>query len=119
LKRFSILVLLAGLGGLISCNGTPAPTAAPTSRITVTVSPATVSLNVVTPQPFQASLSGATNLVVIWKVNDVTGGNATVGRIDSNGNYLSPAAVPSPATVTVTAVSFEDKAASGSAAVVP
>ena len=117
LKRFPILVLLAALGGLISCHGNTTPVTAPTSGITVTVSPATVSLNLVTRQSFQASASGATNLFFIWKVNDVTGGNDTVGRIDSLGNYLSPAAVPSPATVTVTAVSSEDKTASGSAMV--
>jgi hypothetical protein len=117
LKRFSILVFLVALGGLISCHGYNAPATAPTTGITVAVSPATVSLNVVTPQTFQANVSGATNLVVTWKVNNLTGGSPTVGLIDSGGNYLSPAAVPSGGTVTVTAVSFEDNTASGSATV--
>jgi hypothetical protein len=116
-RRFSILLFLAALGGLLSCHGYNAPATTPTSGITVAVSPATVSLNVVTPQPFQASVSGATNLVVTWKVNNMTGGSPTVGLIDSGGNYLSPAAVPSGGTVTVTAVSFEDNTASGSATV--
>jgi hypothetical protein len=117
LRRSSILAFLAALGGLISCHANTAPTPAPSSRITVTVNPATVSLNLVTSRQFQYSISGSTNPVVIWKVNDVTGGNTTVGLIDSLGFYFAPAQVPSPATVTVTAVSSEDKTASGSAMV--
>jgi hypothetical protein len=37
------------------------------------------------------------------------GGDGTVGLIDSNGLYHAPATVPSPATVSVVAVSFEDQ----------
>ena len=36
------------------------------------------------------------------------GGNDTVGTIDSNGLYRAPSVVPSPATVNVTAVSYDD-----------
>jgi hypothetical protein len=116
-KRFCILVFLVALGGLISCNKYNAPATTPGTGITVTVTPTPVSLNVVTSQQFQATVSGSTNLVVIWKVNDTTGGSDSLGRVDSNGFYLAPAQVPSPATVNVTAVSFEDKTASGSAMV--
>jgi hypothetical protein len=118
-KRISLVVFLAALGCLLACSSYNAPASTTTSPagITVTVSPATVSLNILTPQAFQASVSGGTNLVVIWQVNGKTGGDDTVGKIDSNGHYLSPSAVPSGGTVTVTAVSFEDKTASGSATV--
>ena len=81
----------------------------PVTNISVTISPATVSVNVVTSQQFLDSIQGGTNSVTIWKVNNVTGGNSTVGQIDSNGLYHAPTSVPSPAIVSVTAVSFEDQ----------
>ena len=81
----------------------------PVTGISVTIAPATVSVNVVTTQQFQDSIQGGTNNVTIWQVNTITGGNDTVGRIDSNGLYHAPPVVPSPNTVSVTAVSFEDQ----------
>jgi len=57
---------------------------------------------------FSAQLSNGTNNVIKWDVNGVKGGNSTLGTIDSNGVYIAPSAVPSPATVTVNATSFED-----------
>jgi hypothetical protein len=71
----------------------------------------------VTTQQFQDSIQGGTNNVTIWKVNGMTGGSDTLGRIDSNGLYHAPTTIPSPATVTVTAVSFEDQNVSATATV--
>ena len=81
----------------------------PVTNISVTIAPSTVSVNVVTTQQFLDSITGGTNSVTIWKVNNITGGNSTIGQIDSNGLYHAPVTVPSPATVNVTAVSFEDQ----------
>lgn len=92
----------------------------PLTNISITISPATVSVNVVTEQQFQAFLSGGTNSVVKWQVNGTSGGDDTVGRIDSNGLYHAPVQVPKPPasnTVTVTAVSFEDSKLSASSTV--
>ena len=89
----------------------------PVTNISVTISPATVSVNVVTTQQFLDAIQGGTNSVAIWQVNGMTGGNDTVGRIDSNGLYHAPATVPSPATVTVAAVSFEDQKVSATSTV--
>ncbi len=58
---------------------------------------------------FQVAVQGGTNNVTIWKVNTITGGNDTIGRIDSNGLYHAPTTIPSPAAVSVVAVSFEDQ----------
>jgi hypothetical protein len=66
---------------------------------------------------FSATVSGSSNLAVSWKVNGMTGGNSTVGTISTGGLYTAPGSVPSPAKVTVTAVSAADPAASGSASV--
>jgi hypothetical protein len=49
-------------------------------------------------------------------VNDISGGNATVGTISATGLYTAPAAVPSPALVTVRATSVATPSSRGSAA---
>lgn len=70
--------------------------------VSVAVSPtaATVLLNNITQ--FSATVTGSTASVT-WSVNNVNGGNATVGTIDSNGLYTAPAAIPPNTTITVTA----------------
>jgi hypothetical protein len=70
---------------------------------------------VATPAQFQAFVSGGTNSIVTWQVNGVASGNDTVGRIDASGKYIAPITLPSPATVKVTAVSYEDAKLSVSA----
>jgi hypothetical protein len=74
-------------------------------------------------QIFTASISGAGSLAggVAWSVNGVAGGGATLGTIVVDGPtsavYTAPAAIPSPATVTVTAASVADPTKAGSALV--
>jgi len=135
-RRLPILAILVGALSLVSCHKYAAPSTAitctttattstttstnsctdPTTAITVTIEPATISLNVETSTRFFANVSGGTNSIVTWQVNNVTGGNDTVGRIDSNGLYRAPATVPSPAIVKVGAVSFEDQKLSATSA---
>lgn len=54
-----------------------------------------------------ATVNNSPDQKVTWKINnggaDVTGGNATLGTIDSSGLYTAPAAMPNPATLLVTA----------------
>jgi hypothetical protein len=47
-------------------------------------------------------------------VNNIPGGNSTLGTIDSSGVYTAPSAVPTPYTVTVTATSAADPTKSAS-----
>jgi len=54
---------------------------------------------------------------VTWQVNKKTGGDDTVGRIDSNGLYRAPSTVPSTPKVTVGAVAFEDPSLSATSTV--
>jgi len=138
-KRLLFLALLAGLScfGLTSC-GYQAPSTAvtcttststsstnssvstctdPLTNISVTISPATVSVNVATSQLFQDAIQGGTNSVAIWQVNGMTGGTDAIGKIDSNGLYHAPTTVPSPNTVSVTVVSFEDQKVSATSTV--
>ena len=124
--RGPILLLgLAALGvaALSSCGGgSSAPPSAPpppTSAITsVTVSPGTANLFVKANQQFTVNVQGTGGFssTVTWVVNDLQGGNATVGTITSSGLYTAPSAVPSPANVTIKAQSVQDATKVGSAA---
>jgi hypothetical protein len=70
---------------------------------------------------FTAEVVGVSNTSVTWAVNDILGGDGTVGRIDSTGLYVAPQSIPSPATVTVKATSQADttRSASGTTTVIP
>jgi hypothetical protein len=137
-RRLLYFAPLIAVFGLTSCYKSPATSTAvtcttststssattsistctdPATNISVTISPATVSVNVVTTQQFLVSIQGGTNSVPIWQVNKITGGNDTIGLIDSNGLYHAPVKLPSPATVSVTAVSFEDQKVSATSTV--
>lgn len=66
-------------------------------------------------QTFAADVVNVSNTSVTWEVNGVAGGNTTVGTILENGVYYPPATVPTPSTVTITAVSAADPSESASA----
>jgi hypothetical protein len=100
----------AGTASVTITSTTPPP-------VSVIVSPATASVRIGRTQQFTATVQNSSNQSVTWKVNGVTGGNTTVGRISTSGLYTAPSSVPSPATVTVTAVSAADSTASGNSAV--
>jgi uncharacterized protein (DUF1800 family) len=63
-----------------------------------------------------ATVTNSGSTAVTWQVNGVAGGSATVGTISATGLYTPPAAIPSPNTVTITAVSQTVAGLSGSAA---
>lgn len=89
-----------------------------TSPVAVTVSPATASLTVGSgTQSFAATVTDTTNTAVTWEVNNVTGGNPTVGTITTAGVYKPPPTLLTPATVTVRAVSVAVRSQSGTAQV--
>ncbi len=85
--------------------------------IVVQVTPATGVIRAGNQQVFNATVTGATNTAVSWSVNGIAGGNATVGTIVSNGNYLAPTNIPTANTITVTATSTVDANASGNATI--
>ncbi|MGB9285136.1 MAG: hypothetical protein WCB59_14085, partial [Candidatus Sulfotelmatobacter sp.] len=85
--------------------------------IFVTLSPNPISVVVGLQQQFTATVVEASNPAVTWSVNGTLGGNSTVGTISTTGLYQAPAAIPTPATVTVTAVSAADGSTTGSATV--
>lgn len=94
------------------------------AQVSVTISPSLASVATMATQTFTATVSGTSNTAVTWQVSGVTGGNSTLGLISTTipgttglGLYLGPASVPSPATVSVTAVSQADPSKSASATV--
>jgi hypothetical protein len=97
-----------------SANATVTLIAAPV----VSISPSgTLSVFVNATQQFTSTVTNSTNSAVDWKVNGVKGGTATTGTISASGLYQAPAAVPSPNSVTIAAVSAIDASASASATV--
>jgi len=89
----------------------------PNSDITVTVAPKTATLGSGNVQQFQATVTGTTNLSVIWSVNGVNYGNSTLGTIDGSGNYTAPGSIAGLGSVKVTATSVANPAKSDSATV--
>ena len=85
--------------------------------VSVTVSPATASVRIRATKQFTATVQNTSNTKVTWYVNNVANGNSTVGTIGSAGLYRAPGSVPSPATVTIKAVSAADTTKSGTATV--
>ena len=105
-------------------NAQPSATASipvnliPVQNVTVTVSAdSCTNTNAVTTNStvqFSAAVAGNPNQNVTWQVNQVDGGNSTVGTISTGGLYTAPANVPNPATFSVTAVSNAVPSVSGS-----
>jgi hypothetical protein len=88
------------------------------TTVSVSVSPSSATVAVDVQKQFSATVSGNSNQSVTWDVNGAVGGNSSVGFIDSiAGLYTAPAAVPTPATVTVHATSKAATSAVGSATV--
>ena len=110
--------LLATIAGVSSQAGVSIPIVNPAgSPVTVTLAPASSTIRCGATLSFTAKVANTTDSVVTWQVNGQAGGSASVGTISATGVYTAPADLPSPAAVTVTAVSHADPAAKASATV--
>jgi hypothetical protein len=89
----------------------------PPPPVSISISPTSASVRIGRTQRFTATVTNTSNTSVTWYVNGVHGGNSTVGTISSGGLYTGPSSVPSPSTVTVSAVSSADHTKSASATV--
>jgi hypothetical protein len=82
----------------------------PFQKTTVSISadectnPNAIPVNIGATAMFTAQVTGS-NQNVTWQVNQITGGNSSVGTITQGGLYTAPANVPNPPTVVVAAVS--------------
>ncbi|MCX6598189.1 MAG: DUF1800 domain-containing protein [Acidobacteria bacterium] len=84
--------------------------------VVVTASPKTVNVRLSAKQDFNARVDNSRNRAVIWYVNGIKSGNATIGTIDEAGLYTAPAVLPAP-TVEIKAVSAHDSTKSDTATV--
>ena len=83
----------------------------------ITLSPTTASVQAGAPLQFSATVVSLFSTTITWAVNNIPGGNSTLGTINSSGLYMAPASVPNPATVTVKAISSAENYPYGSAIV--
>jgi hypothetical protein len=103
--------------GAIEMSGCAGITSTSPSVVTVALQPTQISLSLGQPQQFQATVTGTSNKSVTWFAGGVAGGTASAGTISPTGLYTAPNAMPSPPTVTVTALSNADSSAAASAVV--
>ncbi len=117
MKRWTLNIgLLLAFGLIVAGCGSGSASSTPTTTVTLSVTAATVAVG--STFSFVANVvTSNTNQLVNWQVNSITGGNTTVGTIDTNGNYTAPNSVPVPNTVTVTAISQADTSVTASAVV--
>jgi len=114
----SVPVFATMADGTVSNTMTVTVTApAPPPMVGISISPTTASVRLKQSRQFTATVTGTSNTSVVWKVNGMTGGNTTVGRVSSSGVYTAPRRVPSPDTVTVSATSAADPTKTASAQV--
>jgi hypothetical protein len=111
-KRLGLgLLLVAAMAALTSCGGSGSTKTTPPAAVTITVNPPSANVPVGTQATFMANVMGTTNMAATWQVNG-SAGNPTIGTITSinssgisTGIYTAPQTIPSPANVTITAVS--------------
>jgi hypothetical protein len=60
------------------------------AQVSVAISPRRAPLTLHQTQQFSATVSNTTNHAVNWKVDGITGGNASVGTISTSGLYTPP-----------------------------
>ena len=128
-RRVRLPLLMIATAALTACGstqvssnatgGTGTPTSIPTpSAVSVALSPGTATANIGgVSLAFTLTIKDASSGGVTWQVNGVTGGSAAFGTVSAAGVYLSPAVLPAPSVVTVTAVSATDPTQSASATV--
>jgi uncharacterized protein (DUF1800 family) len=89
----------------------PAIQAAPQTGVAVSIDPKALTLAVGGTRQFSVKVTGATNTAVTWTVNNLPGGNSSIGTISNTGFYTAPAVPPPGYVVTVKATSVADSTA--------
>lgn len=89
----------------------------PAIPVNVSISPQNQAVPIGTTLQFTATIENTTDTAVQWQVNGIEGGNSTIGTISAAGLFTAPAALPTPAKETITAVSHADSTKSASTSV--
>ncbi len=96
-QRYLSLIFIAGQ---VMASAASAP-------VTITLNTPTATLRAGQEKTFQATVTNATNKLVVWRVNKVVGGSSAIGTIDASGHYTAPALIPT-TPVVIDAVSAAD-----------
>jgi uncharacterized protein (DUF1800 family) len=102
------LALFTGCAAMGAGNGSSGQTSSG-----VTLSPGASTVRAGDTLQFTAKVTAAMDQTVVWSVNGVAGGNSTIGTISTSGLYKAPAALPTPNSVSIEAMSSSDKTLSG------
>jgi hypothetical protein len=122
----TLLASIAGCSGLSDVKNTGGSGGGGSSTSSsVTISPATATVQPFGTQAFTATVSGSSNSAVTWQVNGVAGGGPTTGLISSSGMYsaplnITPSLIPASGnnvTISITAISQANSTATGTATV--
>lgn len=114
-NSLAFLVVSLTLGAL--CASCSVAGSGPAATPSVTVQPNSAQLFLGGKMHFQAAVQNAPSSAVTWEVQPSDGGSQDPGSIDASGNYVAPAAPPSPVSVKVTAVLQSEPTVSGTASV--
>lgn len=87
-----------------------------TTGVSMNLSPTSANVQLGATQQFTATVTGSENTTVVWTVNNVVNGSATMGTISNSGLYTAPAVVPN-GGVSVKATSLADTQKSATALV--
>jgi uncharacterized protein (DUF1800 family) len=111
-RALPLVVAICAIACLGGCS-TGGTGSSQNSVVTVSISGASSTRLTATTQ-FTATVSNASNQVVVWQVDNVTGGSSATGTISASGLYTAPAAMPTSSTVAIGAISQASSSASAS-----
>lgn len=114
--RLLLCLIVLFAASLPGCGGGGSSTP-PAPDIAVSISPPAKQLQAGFSLQFTAEVTGTSNTAVVWQVNGVASGNASVGKITAGGLYTAPETVPNPATLSVSAVAQADVSKFASASI--
>jgi len=99
----------------VALSAPPQPPAGGGSSPTVTIDlRGPKSVEVEATVQYKATVTGSSDVSVVWSVNGAIGGDSTVGTISSDGHYKAPTSVPASSAVSITATSVADPTVSES-----
>ena len=125
MRRTHFFLLGLVIPFLTACSG-PTSTGGNPHNVTVSVSPSSITLDTFVQHTFTATVQGTSNTAVTWQVNSVNGGSVKTGTISVAGVYSAPhlisrSIMPAdpnlPVTVTITAISQANPAATGTSTI--
>ena len=109
----AVVLALSGCAQAILPSG---PGAAGGPGLTaLTITPSGMSIPGITQQQFAAKTGDGSKPAVVWSINGVAGGSATLGTISSSGMYTAPEFPPAANSITITAVETTNSTRLGSA----